>query len=67
MSKVTRIEEGHMNRQAPENDLEPRRFKVFTDKNLDKIEHLSQLDEQSLRDEGGVQCAALPGQRVHDQ
>jgi len=48
MSKVTSIEEGRMSREAMDSDYEPRRFKVYTDKNIGKIEHLSRLDENTV-------------------
>lgn len=34
-------------REPAGSDFEPRRFKVFTDKNLDKIEHLDRVDEET--------------------
>jgi KamA family protein len=47
MSKVSSIEAGRLARKAAE-EFEPRRFKVYTDRNIEKIEHLKRLDGETL-------------------
>ncbi len=49
MAKVTSFEDGRTAvTMAAESEHEPRRFKVYTDKNIDKIEKLDLLDDETV-------------------
>ena len=51
MAKITNFEDGRRAVAADAgNDLEPRRFKVYTDKNFEKIDKLDRLDEETVFD-----------------